>query len=228
MSIGDSWKNVLCKMKKGELLSIVDEHEDYSTDLVAVAKEVLKEKAIINAEKNYNNLLDDLKNGKKRYEKRVEDCKMRMMKERRRRYRVGMRNAVQRDRTEITGCRDLLLDTLDRMGFAYQTEKDDSIRLEYSIDTFYAEADNEHPYVTLFYYSWKSIDLEGGEYIDEMLAVSKAINNANWENRVVTVFTIDEEEKTMNVHCKSEFLFIPEIPDLENYLITELSNLLRM
>ena len=43
----------------------------------------------------------------------------------------------------------------------------------------------------------------------------------------MTVFTIDEEEKTMNVHGKSEILFIPEIPNLENYLITELSRFFR-
>ncbi len=37
----------------------------------------------------------------------------------------------------------------------------------------------------------------------------------------------NEEEKTMNVHGKSEILFIPEIPNLENYLITELSRFFR-
>lgn len=181
-------------------------------------------KSVISAEKYYNNVLEDLKKGKKRYENRLENCKRRMRKSNR---RAGTK-AVHRDWTEITGSLDLLLYTLDKMGFAYQIDEEDGlIRFDYYLDTFYAEADNNNPYVTLFYYSWSSIDLKDTEDVSATSDICKAINDSNWQNRVVTVFTVDEEEKTIDIHCKSEFLFVPGIPNLEDYLITELSNFFR-
>ena len=122
----------------------------------------------------------------------------------------------------------MLLYTLDKMGFAYQIDEEDGlIRFDYYLDTFYAEADNNNPYVTLFYYSWSSIELTDTEDVSATSDICKAINDSNWQNRVVTVFTVDEEEKTIDIHCKSEFLFVPGIPNLESYLITELSNFFR-
>lgn len=185
-------------------------------------------KFILNAVKYYNNVLEDLKTKKNRYEDRVGNHELRMKKVQRWKEIDAIGKVEHTVVNEITGSRDLFLDTLTKMGCPYQVdEEDNSICFEYYGCTFYAEADNEQPYVNIYYYSWGEMDLEDVEDIGETAAIRKAINEANWRNRVITVFTIDKEEKTMYVHGREEFLFIPEIPDLVNYLKTELSRFFR-
>jgi len=53
--------------------------------------------------------------------------------------------------------------------------------------------------------------------------MQKAINESNLRNSVIAVYTVDETGGNMNVHCKSIILFIPEIPNLEDYLHLELN-----
>ena len=185
-------------------------------------------KSIFRAEKCYYNVLEDLKTRNNRYENRLENCKLRMKKERQHKEESAITIAGQKNMNIIEGSRDLFLDTLTKISCPYQIdEEDNSICFEYHGETFYAEADNEQSYINIYYYSWGEIALENVEDIGETSAIRKAINEANWKNRVTTVFTVDEEERTMNVHGKSEILFIPEIPNLENYLLTELSRFFR-
>ena len=40
----------------------------------------------------------------------------------------------------------------------------------------------------------------------------------------MTVYTINEEGKTVDVHCKSIFPLMPQIPELDNYLRGELND----
>ena len=185
-------------------------------------------KSILNVEKYYKNILEDLKTRKDLHESRAKDYKLRAMKKQLCEDRDNTTKKVKRVKSEITGSRDLLLDTLTSMGCPYQIDDDDdSICFEYHGDDFYAEADNEHPYVSLYYYAWTGIDLEDAEDISETVALRNAINEANWKNRVITVYSIDEEEKKMNVHGRTEILFIPDIPDIKDYLEAELSRFYR-
>jgi hypothetical protein len=40
----------------------------------------------------------------------------------------------------------------------------------------------------------------------------------------MTVYTINEEGNTVDVHCKSIFPFMPQMPNLEDYLRSELGD----
>ena len=71
---------------------------------------------------------------------------------------------------------------------------------------------------------WGHIELYD---VDEFTRLKKAINCSNLNNSVMTIYTIDEEGKNVDVHCKSIILFIPQIPDLENYLRLELNEFFR-
>ena len=53
--------------------------------------------------------------------------------------------------------------------------------------------------------------------------MKKAINGSNLNNSVTTVYTIDEEGKSVDVHSKSIVYFASQIPDIENYLRIELT-----
>lgn len=127
---------------------------------------------------------------------------------------------------ETKGTRDLLLQTLTAIGCQYEIGKgeDDRIHFAFQGEHFLVAADNERPYINVFDYGWGSVELFD---IDELSRLRKAINEANWRCSVQTVFSIDETAKSMDVHCKSNFLFIPQIPKLEDYLRVELNEFFR-
>ena len=124
------------------------------------------------------------------------------------------------------GTRDLFLETLTQIGCQYEIGEgdDDRIHFAYQGEHFLVAADNERPYINIWDYAWGNVELHD---IDEVSRLRKAINIANWNTSVTTVFTIDDVAKTMDVHCKVTILFIPQIPDVANYLKVELDEFFR-
>ena len=62
---------------------------------------------------------------------------------------------------------------------------------------------------------WEQVELYD---IDEFSRLRKAINTSNLNCTATTVFTIDEAAKLVDVHCKTTTVFIPEMPEIEDYL----------
>lgn len=128
---------------------------------------------------------------------------------------------------EIKGTRELFLATLNRIGCQYQManeENDERIFFAYQGEHFIANANNTLRFIQLWDTHWEHIELYD---IDEFARLKKVINLANLNNSVMTIYTIDEDAKTVDVHCKSTVLFIPEIPDIEDYLKLELNEFFR-
>ena len=57
--------------------------------------------------------------------------------------------------------------------------------------------------------------------------LKKAINLSNLNCATTTVYTIDETGSNVDVHSKAVILFIPQIPEIENYLRGELNDFFR-
>lgn len=128
---------------------------------------------------------------------------------------------------ETKGTRELFLATLNRIGCQYQLaneENDERIFFAYQGEHFIANANNTLRFIQLWDTHWEHIELYD---IDEFARLKKVINLANLNNSVMTIYTIDEDAKTVDVHCKSTVLFIPEIPDIEDYLKLELNEFFR-
>lgn len=128
---------------------------------------------------------------------------------------------------ETKGTRELFLATLNRIGCQYQLaneENDERIFFAYQGEHFIANANNTLRFIQLWDTHWEHIELYD---IDEFSRLKKVINLANLNNSVMTIYTIDEDAKTVDVHCKSTVLFIPEIPDIEDYLKLELNEFFR-
>ena len=66
---------------------------------------------------------------------------------------------------------------------------------------------------------WGHVELYN---VEEFSRLKKAVNHANINCATMTIYTIDEEGKTVDVHCKSTFPFISQMPNLEDYLRSEL------
>ena len=123
---------------------------------------------------------------------------------------------------EIIGTRDLFLETLTKIGCQYEIIPDDgNICFGYQGENFVASASNEGWYVRIWDTFWGHVELYD---VDEFSRLRKAINYANLNCATMTIYTIDEEGKTVDVHCKSTFPFMSQMPDLEDYLRNELGD----
>ena len=125
-----------------------------------------------------------------------------------------------------TGTRDLLMETLTKIGCQYELGEgeDDRIYFAYQGEHFFVEARNDWRYIQIWDTHWGHVELYD---IDELTRLKKAINGSNLNNSVMTVYTIDEAGSNVDVHCKSIILFIPQIPEIENYLRLELNEFFR-
>lgn len=120
------------------------------------------------------------------------------------------------------GTRDLFLETLTNIGCQYQLDDnaDDKIYFAYQGEYFVAHTSNDILYVHLWDTHWGTINLSD---IDEMSRMRRAINFSNIQSTITTVFTIDNERNTMDVHAKATIPFIPSMPNLDDFLRAELS-----
>ena len=127
---------------------------------------------------------------------------------------------------EKKGTRDLFLETLTKIGCQYEIGEgdDDRIYFAYQGEHFFVNAHYDWRYIQIWDTHWGHVELYD---VDEFARLKKAINRSNLNNSVVTVYTIDEEGKNVDVHCKSIILFVSEIPELENYLRLELGEFFR-
>lgn len=123
---------------------------------------------------------------------------------------------------ESKGTKDLFLETLTKMGCQYEIDPDEGyISFGYQGENFVACATNEGFYVRIWDTYWGHVDLYN---VDEFSRLRKAVNHANLNCATMTVYTINEEGNTVDVHCKSIFPFIPQMPNLEGYLRNELGD----
>lgn len=119
--------------------------------------------------------------------------------------------------------KDLFIETLTKMGCLYEIDEDEDtiIRFAYQGKWFTAHAPNDKSDVYLWEFSWKTAALED---IDEVSRIRKTINEVNWDNCITTVFTVEDETRTIEVHSQAVILFIPQIPDLEDHLVSYLQS----
>ena len=123
---------------------------------------------------------------------------------------------------ESKGTRDLFLETLTKIGCQYEIDPDEGyISFGYQGENFVASTTNEGWYVRLWDTYWGHVELYN---VDEFSRLRKAVNHANLNCATITVYTINEEGNTVDVHCKSVFPFMSQMPNLEDYLRNELGD----
>jgi len=116
---------------------------------------------------------------------------------------------------ETKGARGLLLELLAKMGCPYEFDDDNDIRFKWQGGYFCAVVGNDSAFVTFFYFNWGECELYD---IDTVSRMKRVINDANNSCLVTTFYSVNEGATTFHVHSKSQFLLIPQIDDLEDYL----------
>lgn len=133
-----------------------------------------------------------------------------------------MKNKMITEVQKGIGTRELFIQTLTKIGCQYELGEDDDGRIyfTYQGEHFIVNTQNGSNYVSV----WDTFWLHSEIYdVDEFSRLKRVINGANINTSVSTVYTIDETGGNVDVHCKATILFIPQIPELENYLCLELN-----
>lgn len=124
------------------------------------------------------------------------------------------------------GTRELFMETLTKIGCQYEIGDGDNNRIyfAYQGEYFIADVSDDMPYVHLWDTHWAHVELYD---VNELSRLRKAINLSNLNCAATTVYTIDEAGGNVDVHCKSTILFVPQIPEIDNYLRGELNDFFR-
>ena len=126
-----------------------------------------------------------------------------------------MNNEVNGTNMEETiSTRQLALRTIENIGSEPKYDEAGRIQFEYQGIVFVMEADNECLFVNLIWpwcHSFSKFD------IDEFARVRQVVNDINAYG-VVSVFYGVTDSDDVAVHVKKNFLFIQQIPGIEDYL----------
>ena len=124
---------------------------------------------------------------------------------------------------ETISIRQLTLNTIENIGSEPKYTEEGRIQFEYQGITFLMEATNDCDFVNLIWpwcYSFNKF------YIDEFARVRQVVNDINAYG-VVSVFYGVTDSDDVAVHVKKNFLFIQQIPGIEDYLRLMLDSFFR-
>ena len=124
---------------------------------------------------------------------------------------------------EKISTRQLALNTIERIGSEPKYTVEGRIQFEYQGILFLMEAVNDCMFVNLIWpwcHSFSKFD------IDEFARVRQVVNEVNLRDTLSVVYTISDSDDVA-LHIKKHFIFIQQIPELEEYLKMILNSFFR-
>ena len=115
---------------------------------------------------------------------------------------------------ETISTRQLALNTIERIGSEPKYTEEGRIQFEYQGVIFLMEAVNDCMFVNLIWpwcHSFSKFD------IDEFARVRQVVNDINARGTASVFYGITDSDDVA-IHIKKNFLFVPQIPELEEYL----------
>ena len=124
---------------------------------------------------------------------------------------------------EMISTRQLALKTIENIGSEPKYDEAGRIQFEYQGVIFLMEAANDCMFVNLIWpwcHSFSKFD------IDEFARVRQVVNEVNLRDTLSVVYTISDSDDVA-LHIKKHFIFIQQIPELEEYLKMILNSFFR-
>jgi len=124
---------------------------------------------------------------------------------------------------ETISTRQLALNTIENIGSEPKYTEEGYIQFEYQGVIFLMETANDCMFVNLIWpwcHSFSKFD------IDEFARVRQVVNDINMRGLVSVFYSITDSDDVA-VHIKKNILFVPQIPDLEDYLKLMLDSFFR-
>jgi len=124
---------------------------------------------------------------------------------------------------ETISTRQLALKTIENIGSEPKYNEEGRIQFEYQGIVFLMEASNDCLFVNLIWpwcHSFSKFD------IDEFARVRQVVNEVNLRDTLSVVYTITDSDDVA-LHIKTNFLLVPQIPKVEEYLKLILNSFFR-
>ena len=100
-------------------------------------------------------------------------------------------------------------------------EDEERIHFTYQGENFMIDTQKEGLFVCLYDTWWYEVSLSD---LDEYSDARRAVNACNFNYATSLVYTINEEENQMGIHCRSVFLLTAEIPNISDYFRSRLQD----
>lgn len=110
--------------------------------------------------------------------------------------------------------RNLLIRTLKDMGCQHEIDDDGDIVFKYQGEEFKIDASNDNPLIWIYNIAWGGMDIND----PNANRLKQAINRANGNTAVTSLFTINEENGFIAIHCRIVIYFAYNIPNRDKYL----------
>ena len=124
---------------------------------------------------------------------------------------------------EKISTRQLALNTIENIGSTPQYTEEGRIQFEYQGIVFLMEASNDCLFVNLIWpwcHSFSKFD------IDEFARVRQVVNKVNLRETLSVVYSVTDSDDVA-LHIKTNFLLVPQIPEVEEYLKLILNSFFR-
>ena len=118
--------------------------------------------------------------------------------------------------------RDLCAEVLRKLNCDVQFDDENEYNMHFSYqgENFSVETWEDGLMITIWDTWWGTVDLDS---LDDVSRVRKAINTINVRQGFTLMYSIDEKSKKFAVHTKRQCLLIPQIPQMENYMVAMLT-----
>lgn len=126
------------------------------------------------------------------------------------------------DERTITG---LVLSTLRKIGCEPETETKENtthVFFTYQGERFTIECNDSCKFIVIYDTWW--YELSTYSEVEEIADLHKVINLANQLASCTLLYTVNQEAEQIGVHSRRNILFIPQIPDIDHYLISVLND----
>ncbi len=121
---------------------------------------------------------------------------------------------------------DTLADALKGLSCKYEIdEKDTSISFIFQGEHFIAyDLGDESPFITIADTWWYESPLDD---IENLALMRRAVNDCNFNSSATLLYSINTENKTVGLHTRITILWLQQIPNIKDYLVAILNQLLR-
>lgn len=118
--------------------------------------------------------------------------------------------------------RDLCAEVLRKLNCDVQFDDENEYNMHFSYqgENFSVETWEDGLMITIWDTWWGTVDLDN---LDDVSRVRKAINTINVRQGFTLMYSIDEKSQKFAVHTKRQCLLIPQIPQIENYMVAMLT-----
>lgn len=110
--------------------------------------------------------------------------------------------------------KNLVIKTLKGIGCQPETDDNDRIYFKYQGEAFQIATDNNHLFIVIWDGWWARIGIDDSS----VSYLKEAINQTNQEIDITVLYSIDEEQRTLDIHSKHYLPFTKELPAIEEYL----------